>query len=107
MKLKRQFWLFTTIIVAILCGFLNCKQVNAQSTSRQLRSYTKKIMRKNHLRGTIEIVQNGHRQQVSEGYGYYRRRINNGSKKLVYPVGSLQKSITAAIIKQSTHKTNF
>lgn len=52
------------------------------------------------MRGTIEIVKDGHHQTVSVGYGYYRRKINNGSAKLVYPVGSLQKSITAAIITQ-------
>ena len=108
MKLKRRFWLFATIIFISLCGFLNSEQVNAKAyTSKQLRTYTKKTMRKYHLRGTIEIVQNGHRQQVSEGYGYYKRRIGNGSKKLVYPVGSLQKSITAAIITQLIYKNKF
>ena len=41
------------------------------------------------------------------GYGYYRRKIKNGNKKLLYPVGSLQKSITAAIITQLIYQKKF
>lgn len=45
--------------------------VQAKSYSnKQLRQYTLKMMKKHHLRGSIEIVKNGHAQRVSLGYGY-------------------------------------
>ena len=75
--------------------------VQAKSYSnKQLWQYTLKMMKKHHLRGSIEIVKNGHAQRVSLGYGYYSKRLKNGNTKLLYPVGSLQKMVTAAIITQ-------
>ncbi len=50
--------------------------VQAKSYSnKQLRQYTLKMMKKHHLRGSIEIVKNGHAQRVSLGYGYYSKRL--------------------------------
>lgn len=107
-KLKKQLRLIVVIFtfLGLLC--VNAQQVKAEEyTSSQLRKYVKKTMNKNHLRGTIEVVQNGHHQQVNVGYGYYKRRIKNGSKKLVYPLGSLQKVVTAAIITQLISHKKF
>lgn len=107
MKYRKQFWLFTALLI-IICGLFSAQSVQAKSyTNSQLRSYAKKTMKKNHLHGTIVIVKNGHRQTVTSGYGYYKRRIKNGSSKLVYPVGSLQKMVTAAMITQLIYKHKF
>lgn len=82
--------------------------VQAKSYSnKQLRQYTLKMMKKHHLRGSIEIVKNGHAQRVSLGYGYYSKRLKNGNTKLLYPVGSLQKMVTAAIITQLIYQKKF
>lgn len=109
MKQTKKFWLFLILLVSVLGLATNKPQtVNAKAyTDSQLRNYVKKTLRKHHLRGTVVVVKNGHSQQISEGYGYYKRRINNGSKKLVYPTGSLQKSITAAIITQLIYQKKF
>ncbi|AUI74479.1 hypothetical protein Lh8105_06660 [Lactobacillus helveticus] len=99
------------LAIAFLSSFIflgNSTTVNAKTYSNsQLRKYAIKTMNKHHLLGTIEIVKDGHRQTVNVGYGYYRRKIKNGNKKLLYPVGSLQKSITAAIITQLIYQKKF
>lgn len=99
------------LAISFLSSFIflgNSATVNAKTYSNsQLRKYAIKTMNKHHLRGTIEIVKDGHRQTVNVGYGYYRRKIKNGNKKLLYPVGSLQKSVTAAIITQLIYQKKF
>lgn len=109
MKQTKKFWLLLILLVSTLGMALEQTQtVNAKVYSNsQLRKYVRKTLRKHHLRGSVVVVKNGHSQQISEGYGYYRRRIKNGSKKLVYPTGSLQKSITAAIIAQLIYQNKF
>lgn len=107
MRCKKQFWLLTAMFIAV-CSLFAGQSVQAKAyTNSQLCSYAKKTMKKNHLHGTIVIVKNGHHQTVTSGYGYYKRRIKNGSKKLVYPVGSLQKMVTAAMITQLIYKHKF
>lgn len=107
LKIKKMMLL--SGLAAVLCGFcFNNGQVRAaEYSSSQLRKYVVKTMNKNHLRGTIEVVKNGNAQRINVGYGYYKRRIKNSSKKLVYPVGSLQKMITAAIITQLIYQKKF
>lgn len=85
------------------------KKVKKTSNKKKttLRQYTKNTMAKYHLRGSMIVVKDGKAQQVSYGYGYYRRRIGAGSSKLVYPLGSLQKSITATMITQLIYKGKF
>lgn len=107
MKHKKQFWLFLTALVIVFCGLFNTQSIKAAYSNKQLRSYAQKTMKKNHLRGSIVIVKNGHRQTVNMGYGYYKRHLKNGSSKLVYPVGSLQKMVTAAMITQLIYKGKF
>lgn len=94
---------------AVVCGFcLNCGQVRAaEYNNSQLRKYVVRKMNQNHLRGTIEVVRNGQAQKISVGYGCYKRKIKNGSKKLLYPMGSLQKMITAAMITQLIYQKKF
>lgn len=62
---------------------------------------------KNNVCGTVEVIKNGHKQQISRGYGYYNQRIRNGSPKIVYPLGSLQKVITGAIVTQLIYDKKF
>ena len=83
------------------------KKVKKTSNKKKttLRQYAKNTMAKYHLRGSMIVVKDGKAQQVS--YGYYRRRIGAGSSKLVYPLGSLQKSITATMITQLIYKGKF
>ena len=107
LKHKKQFWLFLTALVIVFCGLFNTQSIKAAYSNKQLRSYAQKTMKKNHLRGSIVIVKNGHRQTVNMGYGYYKRHLKNGSSKLVYPVGSLQKMVTAAMITQLIYKGKF
>ena len=75
------------LAIAFLSSFIflgNSATVNARTYSNsQLRKYAIKTMNKHHLRGTIEIVKDGHRQTANVGYGYYRRKIKNGNKKLI------------------------
>lgn len=98
-KLKKLGIAFILFCSSVLV--LSTQEVQAKEYSdHQLRQYAIKMMKKNHLRGTIEIVKDGHAQAVSLGYGYYGRKIKNGNKRLVYPLGSLQKVITSAIITQ-------
>lgn len=65
MKHKKQFWLFLTALVIVFCGLFNTQSIKAAYSNKQLRSYAQKTMRKNHLRGSIVIVKNGHRQTVN------------------------------------------
>ena len=64
------------------------KKVKKTSNKKKttLRQYAKNTMAKYHLRGSMIVVKDGKAQQVSYGYGYYRRRIGAGSSKLVYPL---------------------
>lgn len=75
MKHKKQFWLFLTALVIVFCGLFNTQSIKAAYSNKQLRSYAQKTMKKNHLRGSIVIVKNGHRQTVNMGYGYYKRHL--------------------------------
>lgn len=64
------------------------------------RNYVRNILSKNHVRGSIVIIKNGQSQQISYGWAWYGKKIGNGSNKVVYPTGSLQKIVTAAMIIQ-------
>lgn len=65
-----------------------------------MRSYVRNVLAQNHVRGSTVIIKNGHPQQISYGWAWYGKRIGNGNENVVYPTGSLQKVLTAAIIIQ-------
>ena len=71
-----------------------------QSDQAEMRQFVRNTMNQNHVRGSAVIIKNGVPQQISFGYAWYGKRIGNGNSKVVYPVCSLQKVITAAMIVQ-------
>lgn len=79
--------------------------VRAQTASSSTRTFVRNVLAKNHVRGTTVIIKDGTPQQISYGYGWYGRKIGNGNSRLVYPTGSLQKVITAAMIVQLINET--
>lgn len=85
-------------------SFTNAQNVQASSKT-SMRKYVRKVMSKHHVRGDILVVKNGKTQNITYGYGYWGKRINNNNSKLVYPSASLQKVITAAMIMQLMEET--
>lgn len=76
--------------------FSNKQAVQADAT----RTFVRRTLSKNHVRGTVLVVKNGHPETVSYGYAWKGRRIGNGNDKVVYPTCSLQKVVTAAMMVQ-------
>lgn len=74
--------------------------VIAQSAKSEMRQFVRNTMNQNHVRGSAVIIKNGIPQQISFGYAWYGKKIGNGNSKVVYPVCSLQKVITGAMIVQ-------
>lgn len=95
MKIGKKL-LFLLSLISLFCFSIN----SVEASSRSMKSYVKKVLRKNHARGSVAIIKNGNVQVINEGYASYHRRIHNGSKKVVYPLGSLQKLVTGALIEQ-------
>lgn len=65
-----------------------------------MRSFVRNVLAQNNSRGTTVIIKNGRPQQISYGWAWYGKKIGNGNDQVVYPTGSLQKVITAAMIIQ-------
>lgn len=75
--------------------------VQARSYSKSaMRSYVRSVLAQNNSRGSTVIIKNGKPQQISLGWAWYGKRISNGNSQVVYPTGSLQKVVTAAIVIQ-------
>lgn len=87
------------------------KHVTTQKTAKpagpsaNLINYAKSVMNKNHLAGAIGIVKNGEFTTVTNGMADLK--TPNSSKQIVYPIGSLQKEITGAMIMQLMRKKAF
>ncbi|WP_242450234.1 serine hydrolase [Lactobacillus sp. LL6] len=82
-------------------------KVEAAYDKTEMRSFVRSTLSKNKVRGTVVIVKDGQPQQISYGYGYYGRRLGAGNTKVVYPICSLQKVITGAIITQLIYAKKF
>ena len=75
--------------------------VHASSYSRtEMRNFVRNVFAQNNSRGSAVIIKDGQPQQISYGWAWYGKKIGNGNERVVYPTGSLQKVITAAIIIQ-------
>lgn len=83
------------------------ESVQASTSDTQMRSFVRKTLANNYARGTLVVIKGGQPQQISYGYGYYGKRLGAGNSKVVYPVCSLQKVITAAIITQLIYAGKF
>ena len=89
-------------------GLAAANQVNAASYNQtEMRSFVRSTLANYYARGTTVIIKDGHPQQISYGYGYYGKRLGAGNRKVVYPVCSLQKVITAAMITQLIYAGKF
>lgn len=86
---------------------VNAQPVQAAYDRTEMRSFVRKTLANYYARGSAVVIKDGHAQQISYGYGYYGKRLGAGNKKVVYPVGSLQKAITAAIITQLIYSGKF
>ncbi|WP_242368129.1 serine hydrolase domain-containing protein [Lactobacillus intestinalis] len=80
---------------------------SAPYDTNEMRSFVRNTLAQNKVRGTVVVIKDGHAQQISYGYGYYGRRLGAGNTKVVYPVCSLQKVITGAIITQLISEGKF
>ncbi|WP_242450233.1 serine hydrolase domain-containing protein [Lactobacillus sp. LL6] len=79
-----------------------------KTTKKQsMKKYVQNAMEKGHIRGTIVVVKDGKAEQISYGYGYYKKRLKAGNPKVLYPLGSLQKVITSAMITQLIYQGKF
>lgn len=97
-----------TVISSLPVGIAATSQTaHAAYNQTEMRSFVRKTIANYYARGTTVIVKDGHAQQISYGYGYYGRRLGAGNAKVVYPVCSLQKVITAAIITQLIYEGKF
>lgn len=66
----------------------------------EMRSFVRNVFAQNNSRGSAVIIKNGRPQQISYGWAWYGKKIGNGNEQVVYPTGSLQKIITAAMVIQ-------
>lgn len=80
---------------------------SAPYDTNEMRSFVRNTLAQNKVRGTVVVIKDGHAQQISYGYGYYGRHLGAGNIKVVYPVCSLQKVITGAIITQLISEGKF
>ena len=80
---------------------------SAPYDTNEMRSFVRNTLAQNKVRGTVVVIKDDHAQQISYGYGYYGRRLGAGNTKVVYPVCSLQKVITGAIITQLISEGKF
>ncbi|WP_290628189.1 serine hydrolase domain-containing protein [Lactobacillus sp.] len=65
-----------------------------------MKKIVENTMKKNHVRGSILVVKNGESQVISYGYANYSKKILNSNKQVAYPIASLQKVVTAAMLIQ-------
>ena len=63
-----------------------------------MKKIVENTMKKNHVRGSILVVKNGESQVISYGYANYSKKILNSNKQVAYPIASLQKVVTAAML---------
>lgn len=102
--LKKIFALFSslTIIGSVIIPVIPHQVVSAAnySSATEMRNFVRNTMDENSVRGSAVVIKNGRPQQISLGYAWYGKRIGNGNPKVVYPVCSLQKVVTGAMVVQ-------
>lgn len=97
---KKLIAIATTILIGVtpVAIFSNTPKTTVQAAS--IKKTVESIMKKNHVRGSILVVKNGESQVINYGYANYGKRILTNNKNIAYPVGSLQKVVTASMLIQ-------
>lgn len=90
------------LAASLLLPVLAPATVQAEAT----KSDVNRVMRDNHLAGSVLLVQNGSVKTVNYGYAWFGRRIKNGSYNVTYPAASLQKVVTGAMLVQIMNEKN-
>ncbi|MDF7637886.1 serine hydrolase [Lactobacillus sp. ESL0791] len=70
------------------------------SSQTDMYTFVRNTLAKHHVRGSVEIIEDGVPQEISYGYAWYGKKIGNGDPQVIYPSASLQKVITGAMIVQ-------
>lgn len=70
----------------------------ATTNKKTITKNVKNILEKNHMRGSVLVVRNDSPQVINYGYGIYGDKVLNGH--VLYPLGSMEKIITGAIMTQ-------
>ncbi|QNQ82291.1 serine hydrolase domain-containing protein [Lactobacillus sp. PV012] len=73
-------------------------RASAASSKQNTTSKIKSILEKNHVRGSVLVVQDGKSQTVNYGYGNYKNKALNN--RVLYPLGSMEKVVTGAMMTQ-------
>lgn len=84
------------LAASLLLPTLAPATVHAEAT----KSDVNRVMRDNHLAGSVLLVQNGSVKTVNYGYAWFGRRMKNGAYNVTYPAASLQKVVTGAMLVQ-------
>lgn len=95
--------------VTLLTNNSNTQPVQAATmtaSQQEMYNFVRETLRKHHMRGSVTVVKDGVPQNISYGYAWYGKRYGNGNSKIVFPVGSLQKVVTAAMIVQLINEKN-
>ena len=106
--MKKKIIALFTAFCLISPFIIKSGNVVSASERSEMRQFVRSTMNNNHVRGSALVIKNGTTQQISYGYGWYGKRIGNGNSKIVYPICSLQKVITGAMIVQlinESHRT--
>lgn len=103
LRMKKKKLMQLAAITALFLPLMNVNHVQAAS----LKTKAVKILNQAHMKGSVLLIKNGKEYPVNVGYGYYKRKISNGSRKLLYPIGSIQKELTAAMITQLIYQGKF
>lgn len=90
------------LAASLLLPALAPATVQAEAT----KSDVNRVMRDNHLAGSVLLVQNGSVKTVNYGYAWFGRRMKNGSYNVTYPAASLQKVVTGAMLVQIMNEKN-
>lgn len=92
--------------LALAASFLLPALTPATVQAEATKSDVNRVMRDNHLAGSVLLVQNGSVKTVNYGYAWFGRRMKNGSYNVTYPAASLQKVVTGAMLVQIMNEKN-
>ncbi|GHV97689.1 penicillin-binding protein [Lactobacillus nasalidis] len=99
--LKKEKKIITAVLLTLLFAAVwPEKTAPDRVTAADMTGFVNRLFKKKHLAGSVAVVRNGHVQVISCGLARVRGRIKNGDRRILYPVASLQKEVTGAMIIQ-------